>query len=58
MTYNNWLNDQQVVGDEAKCALLDVDKFTCNEGCEYPDGNWIAKACTEQHPYMCKFGEG
>ena len=58
MVYSNWLDGQQGGGDEAKCAILDVNKFKCNEACEYPDGNWIASPCTEQHPYMCKFGDG
>ena len=47
-----------MVGDEAKCAVLDVNAFTCGDTCEYPDGNWIAKPCTDKYPYMCKFGEG
>ena len=45
-------------GGEAQCAVLDVNAFTCGDICEYPDGNWISKPCTEKHPYVCKFGEG
>ena len=58
MIYDNWLDDQQIGGGETKCTYLDVEKFTCNEVCEYPDGNWIAASCEQTHPYMCKFGDG
>ena len=58
LSFNNWLDDQQINGGDQKCAYLDVERFTCGEACEYPDGNWIATACTETHPYMCKYGTG
>ena len=58
LEYKNWLSNQETDGDETKCAVIDVNAFTCEEACEYPDGNWIAKPCTEKHPYLCKFGEG
>ena len=58
MEYDNWLNDQQMNDDEAMCAVMDLNAFTCDPVCEFPDGNWIAKPCTEKHPYLCKYGEG
>ena len=58
MTYQNWYNDQQVTNKDNQCAYLDVNKYWCDESCEYPDGNWIATSCSETHPYMCKHGDG
>ena len=56
--YNNWLRSQDSNIEGEKCAVMDTEVWDCPNTCEYPDGNWMAKNCTQKHPYMCKIKEG
>ena len=56
--YNNWLRSQGENIEGERCAVLDTEMWDCTDTCEYPDGNWIAKNCTQKHPYICKVKTG
>ena len=56
--YNNWLRSQDANIEGERCAVLDTEMWDCTDTCEYPDGNWIAKNCTQKHAYMCKVKTG
>ena len=56
--YNNWLRSQDANFEGERCAVLDTEMWDCTDTCEYPDGNWIAKNCTQKHSYMCKVKTG
>ena len=56
--YSNWLRSQGPYVEWEQCAVLDTEIWDCTDTCEYPDGNWISRNCTEKHPFMCKVKEG